>query len=76
MWGDFMALNHDGRNDIAEAGKRENIWREGRYGNDHDEMMSKYLGQRCPQNKDNRRREKMKIGSTKYRAIIIAMSLT
>jgi len=38
--------DHDGRNDFAEAGKREKICREGRYGNDHDEM-SINLGQRC-----------------------------
>ena len=40
IWNGFGWLNYDGRNDIAGDGKREKIWREGRYGNNHDEMES------------------------------------
>jgi|APCry1669188970_1035186.scaffolds.fasta_scaffold597416_1 hypothetical protein len=36
---DRFRINHDGRNEIAGAGKREKICREGRYWNDHNEQV-------------------------------------
>ena len=47
MWGDFMAKIMMAGMILREMENGKNIWREGGYGNNHDEMFVNF-GQRCP----------------------------